>query len=95
MSTALLDQPSSLEVVSDMQLSTPDVLGVCAMGVGTAVRFLVDVPLTSCWIGPVDLAAACQSSLNYSSTHAWMIRKMHSLQLTKQRDFWFVPNFVL
>lgn len=87
-----LTQTGVLEVVSSMPFSSPDVLGVCSARPASAVRFLVDVPPTSCWLPPVQLASECASMLSYSVSNAWVVRKMHLPGSAKCGDRCILPE---
>lgn len=87
-----LTQAGVWEVVSGMPFSSPDVLGVCSTRLASAVRFLVDVPPTSCWLQSVQLASACASTLSYTVANAWMVRKMHLPESARCGDRCILPE---
>lgn len=71
-----LFKPGSTEVVAPMVLRTPNAWGRCVANPGNGVRFMHDVPATSCWYGPVNLEDACESALNYRTIGAFLLREI-------------------
>jgi len=85
-----------VEALAPLALRVPDLLGACATDPGQPIRFMADVPRTSCWLGPVDLAEACAGSLNPLLQSSWMLRKAQlSGQSRCGSDRCILPNATL
>eukprot|EP00928_Gymnodinium_smaydae_P039583 TRINITY_DN27005_c0_g2_i1.p1 TRINITY_DN27005_c0_g2~~TRINITY_DN27005_c0_g2_i1.p1 ORF type:complete len:677 (+),score=67.37 TRINITY_DN27005_c0_g2_i1:45-2075(+) len=78
--SSAFDATEVQEVVQNLLTLSPGVLGHCAESSAQPVRFMVDVPKTSCWLPPIDLSSACSTVLNPASDLAWLLRKRHLSQ---------------
>mmetsp|Transcript_32116 Transcript_32116/g.73949 ORF Transcript_32116/g.73949 Transcript_32116/m.73949 type:complete len:656 (-) Transcript_32116:26-1993(-) len=76
---ATLESAGNVEVVRDLQLPTADLLGNCASP-GQNVRFLNDVPSTTCWNKGVDLATTCTQLGPRSRLGTFLLRSQHMPQ---------------
>lgn len=73
----MLEDPQVTEFVTGLTLWTASPYGVCSAPVGMPLRFLVDQPPVTCWLGPLDLRAACGTTLNPAIVTNWLLRAIH------------------
>eukprot|EP00435_Cladocopium_sp_Y103_P025790 s1596_g6.t1 len=70
-------ETASLEVVRPLSIAAAGPSGTCATGNGQVVRFLNEVPPTSCW-KQVDLATQCTTTLNPRQIlDTWMLHSQY------------------
>ncbi|CAE8581569.1 unnamed protein product, partial [Polarella glacialis] len=90
--SATLQQQGIVEAVAELRLRTPDAYGACRPG--EAVRFMTDVPASSCWLGPLDLASQCTSTLSPRlQLGSWMLRSAQLPEDSRCRDRCVTVNF--
>lgn len=70
-------ETATLEVVRPLSIAAAGPSGTCATGNGQVVRFLNEVPSTSCW-KQVDLATQCTTTLNPRQLlDTWMLHRQY------------------
>jgi len=88
-----LQAGGAAETVVNMPLYAPNVLGSCPLGTPSpSVRFLVDIPESSCWLEAASLQSVCSTILDYKTINAWMLPRTNLPETDRCGDRCVLPE---